>query len=154
MGKLVVRLKSYRNIKRISSTIYLPTLQTLACRPQCLQTFYPRWKHNLPKPQILKSVPTIWTVPHLLSPSLAIRYPSPQVAPKRPTSLAIALRQPGWFIHQGAILVASNEPYSHHPYGGSIGLELCVDRRLFLAIPQATNLTRKWINERVISSQL
>ena len=154
MGILVVRLKSYQNIKRISSTIYLPTLQTLACKPQCLQTFHPWQKHNSSKPRILKSVPTIWTVPCLLSPSLATWCPSPQAASEQPTSPAIALRQLGRFIYQGAVLVASNKPYSHHPLGGSIGLEFCVDRGRFLATPQATNLAKEWIDERVISSQL
>ena len=154
MGIICSKTKSYWNIKRISSTIYLPTLQTLAYRLQYLQTFHSQRKHNLPKPWILKSISTIWTVPRLLSFSLVTWYSSPQAAPEQPTSPAIALRQPGRFIHQEAVLVAFNEPYSHHPLGDSIGLELWVDRGCFLAIPQATDLAREWIDEYLISSQL
>ena len=94
-GYISSKTKNYRNIKRISSTIYLLTLQTLVCRPQCLQTFHPWQKHNLPKPRILKSVPTIWTIPRSLSPSLATRCPSPKAAPERPTSPAIAFTATG-----------------------------------------------------------
>ena len=148
------KTKSYRNIKKISSTIYLPTLQTLACKPQCLQIFHPRQKHNLPKPRIIKSVPTIWTIPRLLSPLLATWCPSPQAAPEQPTSLAIALWQPEQFIHQGAVLVVSNKPYSYHPHGGSIGLELCVDQEHVLTTLQATDLAGEWIDKCVISSHL
>ena len=58
-------------------------------------------------------------------------------------------------IHSpGSVLVASNKPYSYHPHGDSISLELFVDQGLFLATTQATDLAEEWIDERVISLQL
>ena len=36
----------------------------------------------------------------------------------------------------------SNEPYSHHPNGGSRDQEFCVVLGHFLATPQVTNLAR------------
>ena len=140
MGILVVRLKA---IKYKEDFFYYLSFYLLDLSPQAAyfsDFFYPWQKHNLPKPRILESVPTIWTGPCSLSPLLATWCPSPQVAPERPTFSAIALRQPGQFIHQGAILIAFNKPYSHHPHGGSIDLELCVDWGRFLATPQTTDL--------------
>ena len=56
-----------------------------------------------------RSVPTIWTVPYLLSLLLATQCSSPQAIPRWPPSLVITLPQLGQSIHQGAVLILSNE---------------------------------------------
>ena len=126
MGILIVRLKA---IKYKEDFFYYLSSYFLdfSFWAAYLQTFHLRQKYNLPKPRILKSVPTIWTVPRSLNSLLATWCSSSQATPEWPTSLAIVLRQLGQFIHQGAILVTSNKPYSYHPHCGSIGLELYVD---------------------------
>ena len=140
MGLLVVRLKAIKHTEDFF--YYLSSyLSDLSPQAACfLDFFHPQQKHNLPKPWILESVLTIWTIPRLLSLLLVTQCPSPQAAQEWPTTLTIALQQPGQFIYQGAVLVVSNKPYFHHPHGGFICLKHCVDWGRFLATLQATNL--------------
>ena len=153
MSILVVKLKAIKSKK--NSFYYLSSYSpNLSSQAACLQIYLSSTKTQFAQASDPRSVSTILTVPYLLSLSLATRCLSPQATSEWPTSLTIVLRQLGQFIYQGAVLVASNKLYFFYPHDGSIGLELCVDQRYFFTTPQATNLARKWINERVISSQL
>ena len=87
----------------------------------CLQD---PWQTHSPKPQILdlfqQFKPPVRAVPHWLRAKRPAWQHRSQVFP------CYCIAATGAIKHQGAVLVAFNKPYSHHPHGSCQGLRLCV----------------------------
>ena len=126
------------NTKRISPAIYLfsrprssgrmlsdpipqaACLQVLSFRPHAFRIL----DEYSPKPRILdpfqQSKPPVRWVPRWL------RARKPAWRHRSQLLSCYCIAATGATKHQGAVLVASNKPCSHHPHGGSKGLRLCV----------------------------
>ena len=123
------------------SAIYLPIHQTLAFR---LHAFWPYSlgrmplellilnKTYSPKLRILdpfqQSKPPVHWVPCWLD----AKGPHGDIGSQLLSCYCIATI--GMIEHQRAVLIASNEPYSHHPHGGSKGLRLRVKLLTWLGL--------------------
>ena len=126
------------NTKKISLAIYLPS------RPRFLGRMPSNLIPQVVYLQVLPFRPYAFKILDKYSPKLRILDPFQQS--KHPVCWVpywLCAKKPAWrhrsqFLscycitatgatkYQGAVLVASNEPCSHHPYGGSKGLRLHV----------------------------
>ena len=138
MGILGIKLKAIKYNEDFSC--YLSSFQTWVFRPHTFQSYLSGriplgpsfqaacyqdpWQTHSPKPWILDLFhvfkPPVRWVPCWLR----IRRPTWQHLSQIFSCYCIAAT--GVIEHQGAVFVASNEPYSHHPHGGFKSLRLCV----------------------------